>query len=223
MKIVVVYGEDEAKARERYSQIISAVKKKNWQVADVSTVGKFSLPERISSMTLFGDNTLFTLDSVKKLTPTEIKWLAKNFDKYEGSLLIFQKGTLPADIKKEFPKSTTYEQFEVPKIIFIFLESFYPGNAQTCLKLLDKFLNEAAPEAVVATLGRHLRDLYWVRVGGLELPAWRLGKLKNQSQKFTKEILEDTINALSDIDIGSKTSSVNTRFLLELLIIEKLG
>lgn len=224
MKIVVLCGDDEAASRSRYLQIVSGVKKKNWQVVRVSVQDKYSLAERLSSHTLFEQETLFVVDNAGKLPIVELKWLAKNYGKYSGSLLLYQKGNLPVALKNALPKDTAYEKFDLPKVIFKFLESFYPGNQKNALRLLEEFLLLNPPEVIIAVLGRHLRDVYLAKIDGFEnMPDWRLGKLKKQAEKFTTEALTDTINTLSDIDYSSKTSSVNVKFLLELLIIEKLG
>jgi DNA polymerase III delta subunit len=224
MKIVVVYGEDEARARARYHQIIQGVKKKEWEVVSLTSKGNFSLAEKLTSTSLFSDRVLYTLENLNKLALSELKWLAKNSDNYEGSLLIFHKGNIPPATRAAFPKSAKYEKFEVPQVLFTFLDSFYPGNSKRALGLFEELLGKEAQELVVAMLARHLRDLYWVMEGasGMNIQSWRLGKLKSQANKFTKENLRDTIEELSNIDYQSKSGTKNTRFLLELLITEKL-
>jgi DNA polymerase III delta subunit len=89
--------------------------------------------------------------------------------------------------------------------------------------MLTQVLETTPMELLVAMLARHLRDLYWVLEGGagMNLPSWRAGKLHTQAVKFTKETLQDTINALAEIDIKSKTSDTDARFLFEILIAEK--
>lgn len=225
MKIVVLYGEDETRARQRYRQIIQGVKKKEWEVVSLSSKGNFSLAEKLTSSSLFSDRVLYTLENLSKLALTELKWLAKNSDNYEGSLLIFHKGNIPPGTRAAFPKSAKYEKFEVPQVLFTFLDSFYPGNGKRALALFEELLEKEAQELVVAMLARQLRDLCWVMDGahGMNIQSWRLGKLKSQANKFTKERLKGTIEELSNIDYQSKSGTKNTRFLLEIMIITQLS
>lgn len=224
MKIVVISGEDTAKARERYSQIISGVKKKGWDIMRISTDDKISVGEKLTGSSLFPEEILYTIDDIKKFAIADIKWIGKNADKYEGSLLIYCSGALPATVKNALPKDSKIENFELTKIIFVFLESFYPGNGKRILELFEELLKDNPIEVIMLMLARHLRDLYWVLEGGkgMSLPSWRAQKLKAQAMKFTKENLRDTISSLAEIDIKSKTSDVDAKFLLEILIAEKL-
>jgi DNA polymerase III delta subunit len=224
MKIVVIHGDDEAAARGRYSRIISGVKNKSWEVVSIKTTDNFKLAERLTSGSLFPGEVLFSIDDIKKTPIEDLKWLSQNYSDFEGSLLFYAKGSVPAAIKKALPKETKYESFDTPKIIFAFLDSFFPGNTKRCLELLEKLYKETAGELIIFMLARHLRDVYWVLEGGagMSLPDWRKGKLRSQAQKFTKENLRDTIIALADVDFKGKTGGGNARHLLELLIAEKL-
>lgn len=224
MKIVVISGEEKAKARSRYAQISKGVKKKGWEVVGINFSDKFSLAERLTSSSLFPDEVLYVIDDAKKVSIDDLKWIGKNSEKYQGSLLIYYSGKLPATYKNALPKATTYENFDIPTIIFQFMESFYPKNRKACLALLEKLLIDSPIEMVIFMLARHLRDLYWAQEGGrgMALPSWRAGKLKAQAEKFTKQELTDTIDSLAEIDFKSKTGGPDARFLLEILIAEKL-
>lgn len=225
MKIVVVSGEDTAKSRSRFVQIVAGVKAKSWEVVPIKLQDDTALAEKLTGTSMFPGEVLYAIDGVKKLTATQLKWLKENLDKYDGSLLIYSDGALPVTIKNALPKSAKFENFEVPKIIFAFLEAFYPGNMKRVLELFEELLKENPVEVLVVMITRQLRDLYWVLDGGkgLTYPPWRMGKLKAQAAKFTKEGLRDTISALAELDIKSKTSDVDAKALLEMLIIEKLG
>lgn len=223
MKIVVISGEDTTKSRNRYSQIISGVKKKGWEIIRINE-DQTLISEKLRGNSLFPEEILFAIDDIKKIPLPDIKWIGNNADKYDGSLLVYCSGKLPVSTKNALPKSSSFETFDLPKIIFQFLESFYPKNAKNTLKLFEELLNDNPVEVVMLMLARHLRDMYWVMEGGkgMNLPSWRASKLKFQASKFTKEMLQDTISTLADIDIKSKTSDSDARFLLEVLIAEKL-
>lgn len=203
MKIVVLQGDNTARARARYSQIVSGVKKRGWDVVEVDP--KRKLAEQLVSTDLFTSDILYTIDGIRGVNSRDIEWLAKNSSKYDGSLLIYIEGKLPAPAKKVLPKSIKIETFELPVLLWQFIDSFYPGNSKRCLYLLEELLKKEPVELLIALLARKLRDYY-----------------RGNSNKFTKELLVDTIDSLAELDYKSKTSDVNAKLLLEMLIAEKL-
>jgi hypothetical protein len=223
MKIVVIHGDDSASARARYVQIITGVKKKGWDIVPVEPTG--TLAEQLVSTSLFTTNILYSIDGVKRLPVNEFGWLTKNADRYEGSLLIYTEGKFPATLRSFLPKSAKVETFDLPKIIWKFLDSFYPGNSKACLAFFEQLPESEAMELIIAMLARQLRDLYWAAEGGkgMNVAGWRMGRLKAQAAKFTKEELKDTINTLAEIDYKSKTSDFDAKLGIEMLILEKLS
>src|SRR3989344_1894762 len=222
MKIVVLQGDDTARARARYTQIIAGVKKKNWDVVPIQVAKP--LPEQLVSTNLFTTDILYSIDGIKKLKSEELKWLSKNADKYEGSLLVFVEGKVPTLFRNALPKTAKYETFDLPVLVWQFVDSFYPGNSKKSLVLFEKVIATEAVEFVVAMLARQLRDLYWVVNGakGMSASSWRQAKIEKQKRKVTKAGLVDTIDSLAELDYKSKTSDTDTKLMLEMLIIEKL-
>jgi DNA polymerase III delta subunit len=125
---------------------------------------------------------------------------------------------------KKFSPLAKVEEFRLPKSVFAFLESFVPGGSGRCLKLLHGQLEKEAPEFIFALLGKHVRDLYWVKVApeSLEYPTWRVSKLAKQAKAFSEEKLQKTLNSLAKIDFSAKTSSQDLSSLLDLLIVTQL-
>ena len=123
---------------------------------------------------------------------------------------------MPADFK--------LEKFELPKILFTSLESFYPGNSERAIRLLHDLIKTEAVEMIFFMLSRHLRDLYWISTDpkSPQFPAWRASKLKSQANKFGTERLIQIISDLSDIDIDVKTSKANLLTSLDLLMVKQL-
>lgn len=224
MKIVVISGEDVAAARARFAQIVNSVRKKGWEVVSIIPDDKFKLAERLTSSILFPEEVLYVIDDAKKLSLEDLKWIGRNSGNYSGSLLIYCKGKLPVLIKNAIGKKASYEIFDTPVLIFNFLDTFVPGNAKRCIEILEETLKITPPEVVIAMLGRHLRDLYWVLEDdkSMNAPGWKIVKLKKQAVKFTKEQLIATIDSLAYIDFKSKTGGGTARFMLEILIAEKL-
>ncbi len=220
MRISLIHGEDTIKAYEKYQKLIEQSKSKGFDIISISDI------HNIVSQSLFEDKVVFTLDRPKKVPLNDWKWFGKNASKYNSNLLIYFDGNAPITITKNLPKDIKKEKFELPFIIFKFLESFWPGNSKASLKLLKDLTQNQPVELALAMLSRHLRDLYWAKASPdtLNMPPWRLSKLKSQLAKFEekRQRLEEIINKLAEIDIKSKTSDANLKDMLDILIIKNL-
>lgn len=122
------------------------------------------------------------------------------------------------------PKDFKMEKFELPKILFTFLEAFYPGNSTRALKLLHDLTQTQAIELTFFMISRQMRDLYWIKIdpNSNHFQSWQASKLKSQTAKFTIDQLEIIISLLSDIDIKVKTSKADLLTELDLLIVKQL-
>jgi DNA polymerase III delta subunit len=211
VKIIVLHGDDSAKSYERLMKFVDSAKKRNWEIVT---------DEFPNTPSLFGKDRLIVYRNFQLLTKSDIK----NFDKFDGTLVIYHDGVLPQTFLKLMPSDFKMEKFELPKILFTFLEAFYPGNSIRTLKLLHDLGKTEAIELSFFMLGRHLKDLYWVSIDPetSEYPSWRLSRLKFQAEKFGIEKLKLIINELSDIDIDVKSSKANLLTSLDLLIVKQL-
>ncbi len=218
MRISLIYGEDTAKAYGRYRELIDASRSKGFEIIQITD------PKNVTSQSLFDDKVVFTLDKPKKVKPNDWKWLSKNAEKYNSNLLIYYEGNAPVTITKNLPKEAKKEKFELPRIIFTFLDSFYPGNSKQSLKLLNDLVQNEPIELVFHLLSRHLRDLYWVSEAkeSMEIPDWRKSKLAGQAKKFSISDLQFMIKELAEMDVRTKTSDENLRDSLDILILKRL-
>ncbi len=218
MRISLIHGENHLLAYEKYRNLIDASKVKGFEIIAIDDIHK------IVSQSLFEDKVVFTLEKANKVKLNDWKWLAKNAPKYTSNLLIYYEGSAPVTVTRNLPKDAKIEKFDLPKIIFNFLDSFFPGNSKNSLKLLNEVVVNEPIELVFHLLSRHLRDLYWVKVSKetMQIPSWRIGKLSSQASKFPERNLKETINELAEIDIRSKTSDENLKSLLDIFIIKSL-
>src|SRR5258708_7001683 len=214
MRISLIHGENSTKAYEKFRQLIDSSKKKGFDIVQINDIKK------IVRQSLFEEKIVFVLNKPSKIKLNDWKWFTKNAPKYNSNLLIYNDGNLPSLILRAFPKEASIEKFDLPKIIFTFLDSFWPGNSKNALKLLNELVINEPIELVFHLLSRHVRDLYWVKVSAdsLEIPDWRKSKIKNQSDKFSLEVLSKVINELAEIDVKSKTSNEDLKSSLDILI-----
>lgn len=211
MKIIVLHGEDSLKSYERLMKFVETAKKRGWDII------YDAFPNTPS---LFGTERLIIYRDFTLLTKNDIK----NLDRFDGTLVVYHSGDLPQTFLKLMPQDFKMEKFELPKILFTFLESFYPGSSIRAIKLLHDLTKTQVIELTFYMLSRHLKDLYWVSIDTKtnQYPEWRLSKLKSQSEKFKEDKLKQIIEALADIDIAVKTSKADLLTELDLLIVKHL-
>ena len=211
MKTIVLHGDDSSKSYERLMKFVETAKKRGWDVV------YDAFPNTPS---LFGTERLIIYRDFTLLSKNDIK----NLDRFDGTLVIYHDAVLPQTFLKLMPQDFKMEKFELPKLLFTFLESFYPGSSVRAIKLLHDLTKTEAIELTFYMLARHLKDLYWVSINPKtnQYPDWRLSKLKSQSEKFKDGQLEQIISALADIDIAVKTSKADLLTELDLLIVKHL-
>lgn len=204
MKIIILHGEDIHKSYERLIKFIDAAKKRNWEI----------LQDNVSvTPSLFGTESLIVIRDLKLFNQKLIKTL----NKISGTLVIYSEGNLPAAFLKIFPKDAKVERYDVPKIIWNFLDNI-------TAKSLHEVIKTEPTEFVFALISKRIRDLYWIKTGAKNLPyqEWQISKMQKQTNKYSLDQLKETLDSLSEIDIESKTGKGDLVSSLDLLIVKHL-
>lgn len=223
MKIIILYGDNTIESYNRLLSFIKEAKKRDWNIMRINNA-KQNIFEALYYDSLFEKRKLVVIEDSAIFSPTVKKWIKTNFDKSDTTLVIYYPATLTKSFIKSLPKVDKVEEFKIPKLIWSFLESFYPGNSKNALLLFHETIKSEPIEFVFSLLAKLLRDLYWVKADSRSLPypPWRVNKLKNQSRRFTAEMLKNLIFELADADIKSKTSDENLTGLVDFIIASKL-
>jgi len=219
MNITIIHGDHTTKSYEHYSQLLDKAKEKSFETVRIGS----SVAETLKSSSLFREKRLFVIEEAKKLSKSDLSWIKKYSKTLDGSLLVYSTGSLGKLITNNFPNAKI-DEFSIPKLIFKFTDSFYPGNTSKCLTMLHEIVENEPVEFLFAVLAKHVRDLYWVGVSDstMHYPSWRISKLKNQATKFTEEKLAIMIQKLAEADILAKTSKTPLVSSLDMIIIKEL-
>jgi len=223
MKIIAIHGDHTTKSYSRLQKLIEIAKTRDWDINRLSD-NKLSVSEQLVGKTLFEKETLYVLDDIRKLKPSDVKWIGKKEKQIEGTFIVFHKGNIHKRLIDSMSKSVVIEHFKLPKKIFYLMDTLYPGNKENIIKLLKEVQETEPNEFIFALIAKHIRDLYWVKAdpNTLNLPSWRLNKLRTQADKFSKDKLKSLLSMLSIIDVRSKTSKDDLGSLLDLLILTQL-
>ena len=220
MKIIVLQGEDTEKSYKRLEKFTTEARNRNWEVTEILPDSPLKATEIVSTPSLFGSERLFILRDYKLLNKNDLKVLQR----FDGNFVIYHEGDLPAAFLKMMPQDFKMEKYDLPKIIFTFLDSLYPGNSSQSIKLLHDLVKTEPPELVFFLVSRHIRDLFWVKVDATStgFPSWKVGKLRSQTSKYSPELLKRILVSLSDIDSLVKSSKTDLLSSLDLLILKYL-
>lgn len=223
MNLIVIHGDYVAASYKRLNKLVEVAKKRTWEIKKITANNKLRFSEQVSSKSLFEKESLYIFDQITKLPEKELRWLKNNEKNLYLNFVIYHPNFIPAKILRLLPKHKI-EEFKLPKLIWNFLDSFYPENSQKCLNLLHQVCESEPVEFVLALLSRRLKDLYIVKIDpqDLDYAPWRISRLKTQSEKFTKGLIKDTISALARADVEAKQSKLPLLTSLDLIITSKL-
>jgi hypothetical protein len=225
LNTIVLHGDNYLGAKKRLDAFIVSAKKRSWLIDRLASESLNNLSELVSGANLFSKERLIIIEGLNRVPPKQIKWVSDNKDRLDVTLVFINNGYVNKRILATLPKKTKVEVFRLPKEVFDFLYSFYPGNAKHVLTLLKRVLEKEPVEAVFGLLSRHIRDVYWALENPKRLPykeAWRISRLVSQSKKFKAEGLKRIISSLADIDLKAKSSKAKLNDSLDQIIITQL-
>ncbi|MCS7092318.1 MAG: hypothetical protein NZM26_03130 [Patescibacteria group bacterium] len=221
MKTVVLHGENTLASFERLSKFIDIAVQRGWEIVRINKAGT-SLSQALRSQSLFNNNKLFVVEDIRFLSKKDYDYLKRT--DIDANLVIYSDKVLTKNQILSFPKNTKFESFTIPKKIWMFLESIYPKNAKSCLRLFQHVCkNEAPAEMLLALMARQMRDVYLYKMGMGNLPNWKAAKIISQARKFEdSEIILQILDELAKIDIKVKTSNADLEDELAFLLVQKL-
>ena len=223
MKIFIIHGEHTLNSYNRLQEYIKKAREKDWEIQYAEKDDK-NIREIFLGQSLFLKDRLLVIKDIQILSGVFLNWLKDNEKRIPGSLIIYHRGKISSRLIRSLPKTDKAEEFELPKFIWSFLDSFFPGNAKNAYKLLHEAIKTEPVEFVFAMLARQIRDIYWAKVdpSTMECPSWRVAKYKNLASKFKTETLEELIDEMSQADINSKTSHTDLTRSLDFIIAKYL-
>lgn len=223
MKIFIIHGEHTLDSYNRLQEYTKKAKENDWEIQyvekDIS-----NLQDAFLEQSLFGKERLLIIKDIQLINDKLLKWLTQNEKRIKINLIIYHKGIITQKLIKSLPKKDKVEEYKIPKLIWNFLDSFYPGNIKNAYKLFHEVIKNQPVEFVFAMLARQIRDIYWAKVDSstMEYPSWRVSKYKNLAIKYDTKTLETLIDEMSLADINSKTSHTDLTRSLDFLMAKYL-
>jgi DNA polymerase III delta subunit len=223
MKLILLQGDNSSAINTRLQVFIVEAKKRGWEIINVVNKEK-SIGEIFSAESLFIKERLIIVHAITILNDKDKKWLKENYKRLSGTAVIIADKELTKTEINSYPSFDTVETFELPKYIWNFLDSFYPGNSRNALLLFHKVIEKENPEFVFSLLAKHLRDLFWIEKepAGIPYPPWRKNKLKMQQKRFKEGEIMKILEYLAEIDIKVKTSKTDLIETIDFLLVTEI-
>ena len=224
MKVILLHGDHSLDSYNRLQKLVQVAKERGWEIIKTGSSDNLTLPEKFTTSNFFEGERLYVVENLAKIKKTELDWFKKNIKRLTGTTIIYHGNTISNSLLKLIPEATKTEEYKLPKLIFKFLESFWPGNSTNSIKLLHEVIKSESPEFVFNLLSRHLRDLYWIVLDkdSMSYPGWRISKLTQQAKRFSNGKIAELINRFADVDVKVKTSKTNIIDSLDFIIASEL-
>ena len=221
MGIIVIHGDNINKSFERLSYYLNSAKSRKLEIRKITPADNIS--EALTSVSLFGNDSLLVIEDIKRTHKKELKWLKKNLNAIDNDLILYEPSQLTRTILNYFPKAKI-EEFKLPKLIWKFLDEFYPRNAKNTLKLLHTIIENEAIEPIIGLINWRLLDVltFIKNPEKISYDPWRIKKLENQSNKFTQVKVNKILQKLARADYESKIGQADIITSLDLIIASEL-
>lgn len=158
------------------------------------------LKNSLNTSSLWGKNIVFIENFYSGRVSNEKKLISEYLkSQTDSEIYVWENKNVSVQIKSLPPKNSLI--FDLPKYIFQFLDTFSPD-------LLEKTLNDAAPEQVFALLITRMHQLIIIKSKATNaIPPWLQSKLMAQAARYPLDRLVAGYGDLLKIDYAQKTSN----------------
>lgn len=226
--MLILHGDDTSASRKRLWQEIEMRKKSGFSEV-ISVEGKNAdlnfLKQNLESSSLFSANRLLVIENFFTGPFSQVKDQAIDYlkDNRPKNVIIWENKKIDGRKLLAFKNSALL--FDLPKVVFSFLENVAPGKGKWALAKLQQSLKKEPLELIFYLLCRHISLLTVAKDLGSKglknLPPWKGQKLIAQAKKFSLNDLLTLYRRLADIDYREKSGSAPAPllYLLEIMLI----
>ena len=210
--MIILHGENTVLSRQRLKQEINLFKEKTKGEVlkfEAQNLNLVDLQQAIESPSLINKSHLVIIEDL----------FSGRQSSHKEKILVFLKKTNPENLiiweGKKIDGRTLLSfkakvlRFDLPLVIFRFLDSLAPGNSKISLDLFHQCLEQDPPELIFFMICKQIRQLILaVDLGKKGLPKtqdWQASKLIRQGQKFGLRPLISLYRQLLKIDWQQKT------------------
>lgn len=211
--LTIVCGEDSTTSRTYYLSLKNVYIKKNYFINEIKSNEIVEIPKWLgSAQMLFNQKRVFFSENIIKNTKGKLSakftQILTKISKTSFIELIDWEEDTPSRYLK-IKNIGVIKEFKPSETIFKLLDNFYPGNLKKFLRILNIISNSANENFIFIMLSRQVRNLILAKINKLStsIPSWQKQKLLNQAKFWRLNDLLTFYEALSRLDISTKTSS----------------
>lgn len=208
--ITIIHGSNQLATRNQLQLIKN--KYKEIIVLDGKNLDQTNFYQSIESVSLFGEERLVIIENFFG-TKTDKAWFSDYLEKNQVNVeIVFweDKDSKSKEIKNLADKAKILN-FNIPTLIFKFLDSLAPANSQYSLSLLEDIFKSEEPEIVFFMLVKQFRYLILAKENTNQVPSdfkrlapWQIGKITRQASLFPAESMLKIYQELENLDYQIK-------------------
>src|SRR3990167_8115433 len=128
MKIILLHGDHTSQSLLRLQAFIDSAVKRKFEIVRIERSSPKDFESILANTSLFESEKLYLIKDTSILNKESIK-VINRLHKFTPGVLVIHTGSSASSIAKQLPSGTKVEEYKLPKIIFTFLESLFPGNS----------------------------------------------------------------------------------------------
>jgi hypothetical protein len=210
--MIILHGENTVLSRQRLKEEIEAFREKTKGEIlrfEAQSLSLTELQQAIESSSLISADRLVVLEGLfgGRKNHQKEKILAYLKKTNPENLIVWESKKVDGRTLLSF-KAKVFK-FDLPLVLFRFLDSLSPGNSKVSLALFHQCLEQDPSELIFFLIARQIRMLILAvdlgKEGLSKMQAWQVGKLIHQGQKFGLQRLLFLYKELLKIDWQQKT------------------
>jgi len=207
--MLILHGENTAQSRQYLNKKITNFKGEVIKL-EGEKISLTELQQAVESQSIFFPDKLIIIFGLFSRKPGKEKEKLLTYCRKEDprNLIIWEGKKIDGRILSHF-SGARVELFELPKIVYKFLDALSPIKRGYSLILLHRCLKRELPQRVFYFLCRHIENLITAadlgRSGLKEFPSWKQEKLIKQAKTLGLERLIKIYEMLLEIDYQQKT------------------
>lgn len=155
--------------------------------------------------TLFKERQVFLINRYFSLKNKALQRdLSAYLNQLPAPVILTAAAVLTPSQLKPFP-SAVKQVYQLPKLVFTFLDSLFPGNQADFIPLFEKIILSQPPETLLVMIASRVRQLLQLADGQLKLAPWQLARLAVQKNHFPDDRLLALHHSLVQLDRSAKS------------------
>lgn len=223
---IVLSGEDSSKLYQRENQLLQISREQGREIVslDLTANSEKEISEALGVMSMFGAQRIFRISGVEKQRSSKkLQDYLTALSATPDDVIITIPGKMTPAKKKAFSKEWKLESYDLPAVLFTFLESIGVKPLAQVLGLYEQALTSGSEWGLHAMVARQFRLLLAAKTGTpIAGPPFMAAKLQSQAKKFTPEQLAGVLEQLFQLEKSIKSGQTKRNWseLFDILLLK---